>query len=119
MPSIYACIVHLTNCLKSPDCKYRSAEEPCLCWKKPASRFVREKATGWNLDLDLVATNHRRAGSLMLYRIYSARDLQFDVNILTSAFPVALADALDRALRRPAEVVSPGQAGTALVAKAG
>ena len=97
----------------------RSVEEPCLCWKKPASRFVREKATGWNLDLDLVATNHRRAGSLMLHRIYSARDLQFDVNILTSAFPVALADALDRALRRPAEVVSPAQADTALVAKAG
>jgi hypothetical protein len=97
----------------------RSTEESYLCWKKPGSRFIREKATGWNLDLDLVATNHRRAGSLTLYRTYSARDLQFDVNILTSAFPVALADALDRALRRPAEVVSPGQAGTALVAKAG
>jgi hypothetical protein len=35
----------------------RSAEEPGLCWKKPASRFVRERATGWNLDLDLVARN--------------------------------------------------------------
>ena len=56
---------------------------------------------------------------MTLYRIYSTRDLQLDVNLLISAFPVALADALDRALSRPAEVVSPGQADTALIAKAG
>jgi hypothetical protein len=97
----------------------RSTEEPYLHWKKPASRFIRERATGWSLDLDLVATNNRRTGSMTLYRIYSTHDLQFDVNLLTSAFPVALADALDRALWRPAEVVSSGHAGTALAAKAG
>jgi len=97
----------------------RSTEEPDLCWKKPASHFIRERATGWSLDLDLVATNNRRTGSLTLYRIYSARDLQFDVNLLTSGFPVALADALERTLSRPAEVVSSGQADIALVAKAG
>jgi hypothetical protein len=56
---------------------------------------------------------------MTLYRTYSTRDLQFDVNLLTSAFPVALADALDRVLSRPAEVVSSGQTDTALVAKAG
>jgi hypothetical protein len=97
----------------------RSTEEAYLCWKKPAGRFIRERATGWRLDLDLVATNNRRTGSMTLYRVYSARDLQFDVNLLTSAFPVALADALDRALWRPAEVVSAGQAHKAQVAKAG
>jgi hypothetical protein len=97
----------------------KSTDEPYLRWEKPAIRFIGEKATGWNLDLDLVATNNRRFGSLTLRRTYSARDLQFDVNILTSAFPVVLADALDRALSRPAEVVSSGQADTALVAKAG
>jgi UDP-GlcNAc:undecaprenyl-phosphate GlcNAc-1-phosphate transferase len=97
----------------------RSTGEPDLCWKKPASRVIRERATGWRLDLDLVAISNRRTGSLTLYRNYSARDLQFDVNLLTSGFPVALADALERTLSRPAEVVSSGQADIALVAKAG
>jgi len=41
---------------------------------------------------------------MTLYRIYSTRDLQFDVNLLTSAFAVALADALARVLSQPAEV---------------
>jgi len=97
----------------------KSTEEPYLRWQKPARRFTRERATGWSLDLDLVATNNRPTGSMTLYRIYSTRDLQFDVNLLTSAFPVALADALDRALSQPAEVVSSVQADIALVAKAG
>lgn len=97
----------------------RSTEEPYLHWQKPARRFARERATGWSLNLDLVATNNRHSGSMTLYRTYGTRDLQFDVNLLTSAFPVALADALDRALSRPAEVVSSGQAEAALVAKAG
>ncbi len=97
----------------------KSTEEPYLRWQKPARRFTRERATGWSLDLDLVATNNRSTGSMTLYRIYSTRDLQFDVNLLTSAFPVALADALDRALSQPAEVVSSVQADIALVAKAG
>ena len=52
----------------------------------------------WNLMLELVTTSNRRRGSLMLYRIYSQRDLHLDVNLVTSEFPLALADALDRVL---------------------
>jgi len=33
-----------------------------------------------------------------MHRLYSQRDLQLDVNLLTSSFPRALADALDRTL---------------------
>jgi hypothetical protein len=32
----------------------------------------------------------------VVFRTYSDRDLQLDVNLLTSQFPVTLADALDR-----------------------
>jgi hypothetical protein len=35
---------------------------------------------------------------MKIYRLYSDRDLLVDTNLLTMVFPVALADALDRAL---------------------
>jgi hypothetical protein len=37
--------------------------------------------------------------------LYSSRDLQLDINLLTSAFPSALADALDRTLAHSAHVI--------------
>jgi hypothetical protein len=80
------------------------AGEPYLRWKKPGSHFSLEKTTAWSLTLDLVATTNRRAGYLTMYRLYSERDLQLDVNLLTSAFPIALADALDRAQTQVIEV---------------
>ncbi len=55
----------------------------------------------WKLALDLVTTSNRRRGSLVVYRVYSQRDLQLDVNLITSEFPAALADALDRVLTSP------------------
>jgi UDP-GlcNAc:undecaprenyl-phosphate GlcNAc-1-phosphate transferase len=76
----------------------RSAGLYHLGWRKPGSHFGREKVTAWSLTLDLVTTNHRRRGCLTLYRLYSTRDLQLDVNLLTSLFPGTLADALDRSL---------------------
>jgi hypothetical protein len=97
-----------------------SAEEPYLRWKKPGRYFAREAVTGWSLNFDLIGTNNRRSGSMTLYRIYSQRGLQFDVNLLTSAFPVALADALQRALSQSVEVVSVVKENTGLMAaKAG
>jgi hypothetical protein len=35
---------------------------------------------------------------MTIYRVYTQRDLQLDVNLLTSVFPGVLADALDRVL---------------------
>jgi hypothetical protein len=52
----------------------------------------------WRLTLDLVTNSNRRRGSLVVYRVYSPRGLQLDVNLITSEFPVALAEALDRVL---------------------
>jgi hypothetical protein len=45
----------------------------------------------------------------VVYRIYSHRDLQLDVNLLISEFPATLADALDRVLSTPEVLVSAGQ----------
>jgi len=61
------------------------------------------------LTLDLLTTSNRRRGSLVVYRAYSERDLQLDVNLLTSEFPVALADALDRALAAPQILIAVAQ----------
>ena len=55
----------------------------------------------WKLSLDLITTSNRRRGTLMVYRVYSQRGLQLDVNLLTSEFPAVLADALDRVLTSP------------------
>jgi UDP-GlcNAc:undecaprenyl-phosphate/decaprenyl-phosphate GlcNAc-1-phosphate transferase len=70
----------------------------------------------WKLTLDLVTTASRRRGSLAIYRVYTQRDLQLDVNLVTSEFPVALADALDRVLGLPEIVSAAAQDGTHLLA---
>jgi hypothetical protein len=62
----------------------------------------------WMLTLDLVTATNARRGSLVVYRTYSRRDLQLDVNLLTSEFPMVLADALDRVLTAP-EVILPAE----------
>lgn len=71
---------------------------PALRWKRPGSHFAHEMVTAWSLTLDLVAANNRRRGSMTIYRLYTQRDLQLDINLLTSVFPMALADAIDRVM---------------------
>ncbi len=94
--------------------------ETTLRWKKPGSRFVHGMVTAWSLTLDLVAANNRRRGSMIIYRLYTDRDLQLDINLLTSVFPVALADALDRALSHAVEVApTPKQDSDLIAARAG
>jgi len=66
-------------------------------WNKPGRPKRSENLSAWNLKLDLVTTGNCRRGSMNLYRLYSQRALLLDINLLTSVFPVALADALDRA----------------------
>ncbi|MFY9558913.1 MAG: MraY family glycosyltransferase [Terriglobales bacterium] len=63
----------------------------------------------WKLTLELVTTSNRRRGSLVVYRVYTQRDLQLDVNLVTSEFPIALADALDRVLTAPEVLESAAQ----------
>lgn len=59
----------------------------------------------WTLSLDLISSSNRRRGALMVHRLYSQRHLQLDINLLTSAFPRVLADALDRALQHTVQVI--------------
>lgn len=59
----------------------------------------------WNLSLDLISSSNRRRGVLTVHRLYSQRPLQLDINLLTSGFPVAIADALDRALQHAVKVI--------------
>lgn len=91
-------------------------EQPHLCWQKPGSRFAHEMVSAWSLSLDLVTGSNRRRGSLTVYRMYSERDLQLDINLLTSVFPVALAEALDRTFSPAVEILPPVEQGTALIA---
>lgn len=80
-----------------------------LRWSKPPHVVAISGQASWKLTLDLLTTSNRRRGSLMFYRAYGQRALQLDVNLLTSEFPVALADALDRALAAPQVLIAAAQ----------
>lgn len=71
-------------------------DETRFTWRKPGTALGTDFASSWTLTLDLMSSNHRRHGSLVLYRLCNGRDLQVDVNLLTSEFALVLANALDR-----------------------
>lgn len=77
-----------------------------LRWIKPGTPQLGKSLSAWNLKLDLVTTSNRRRGSISIYRLYTDRTLLVDINLLTSVFPVALADALDRVFSVKGELVS-------------
>lgn len=85
-------------------------EEPTLRWRKSGSPFAHSLAGAWSLKVDLLTSSNFHCGSMTFYRLYTARDLQLDINLLTAGFPIALADALQRtALQEPepvAEILS-------------
>jgi hypothetical protein len=94
--------------------------EPCLRWTKHNGLLTPETGAAWSLTLDLATASNRRRGSMTVYRDYSNRDLQLDINLLTSAFPSALAEALDRTLRlSTAEIMTPRATSEAMAAQAG
>jgi len=80
-----------------------------LHWNKLPRMVAISGQPSWNLALDLLTTSNRHRGSLVFYRAYGQRALQLDVNLLTSEFPVALADALDRALAAPQVLIAAAQ----------
>jgi len=85
-------------------------------WSKLPHMAAISSQPSWKLTLDLVTAANRHRGSLDVYRIYSQRDLQLDVNLLTSEFPVTLADALDRVLTMPKVLVPAEQGNTPVLA---
>jgi UDP-GlcNAc:undecaprenyl-phosphate GlcNAc-1-phosphate transferase len=79
-------------------------------WAKNPEAVSLDGLALWTLSLDLVSSSNRHRGALVVHRVYSQRGLQLDINLLTSGFPVALADALDRTLQHGVEVIPhPGQ----------
>lgn len=91
-----------------------------FCWNKPAMPNALDTRPAWKLALDLITSSNHDRGTLIVHRIYSRRDLQLDVNLLTAAFPTALADALDRTLSHSAAVIPlPDQQSALITAQAG
>ena len=85
-------------------------------WNKPGFAAAHTGSAVWTLALDLLSSANHRRGTLTVHRVYSQRHLQIDINLLTSAFPTALADALDRTLVPPAHVVALHEQNTPLIA---
>jgi hypothetical protein len=85
-------------------------------WNKPGVSKTLDGSAVWTIALDLLSSANRRRGSLMVHRIYCPRDLQLDINLLTTAFPTALADALDRTLAHSAQVIPLPEQDTSLIA---
>jgi UDP-GlcNAc:undecaprenyl-phosphate GlcNAc-1-phosphate transferase len=69
---------------------------PHLRWMKPGSYAVPGFGNTWNLRLDLVSADNHYCGALVIFRRYTKRNLQVDINLFTSAFVTNLADALRR-----------------------
>jgi len=81
-------------------------ESSCFEWSKPGAPEFRDGWAAWNLTLELSTSAHRWLGSMKIYRFYTERPLLVNANLLTSVFPVVLADALDRALVSKKDLVS-------------
>jgi UDP-GlcNAc:undecaprenyl-phosphate GlcNAc-1-phosphate transferase len=74
-------------------------------WHKSGVAKNLDTSAVWTVALVLLSSANHQCGTLKVFRAYSPRDLQLDINLLTSLFPRALADALDRTLSHPAQVI--------------
>jgi UDP-GlcNAc:undecaprenyl-phosphate/decaprenyl-phosphate GlcNAc-1-phosphate transferase len=92
---------------------------PPLRWKKSTSPIDPDFGNAWNISLDLVSTGNRHCGKLIIFRHYSPRDLQLDINLLTSEFATTLADALHRTLNEDVDFVPVPENPAMLSAQAG
>jgi UDP-GlcNAc:undecaprenyl-phosphate GlcNAc-1-phosphate transferase len=73
-----------------------ASDIPHLSWTRPGVQLVPNFGNTWRVSLDLVTAANQHCGNLSLFRGYVNRDLQLDINLLTSAFPTTLAEALHR-----------------------
>ncbi len=85
-------------------------------WSKPGVPKTLDNLGVWTISLDLLSSANLRRGTLLINRLYSQRDVQLDINLLTSAFPSTLADALDRILAHSPQVISLPDQNTDLIA---
>jgi UDP-GlcNAc:undecaprenyl-phosphate/decaprenyl-phosphate GlcNAc-1-phosphate transferase len=70
--------------------------EPYLRWSNPTTFSDASVAGTCSLRLDLVSSRGRQCGAMTVYRQYSVREVQLDLNLLVCSFPQILADALER-----------------------
>lgn len=82
-----------------------SRELPHLRWARHGARALPDFENAWSLNLDLVTPANQHCGRLSVFRSYSARDLQLDINLLTSLFPAVLAEALHRTAAQNVEFI--------------
>ncbi len=85
-------------------------------WSKPSAPKVYDRWSAWSLTLELATTANRCRGSMRIYRLYTDCPLLVDINLLTSIFPVVLADALDRAFASTLEVLPETATGSEFMA---
>jgi hypothetical protein len=85
-------------------------------WTKLPHLTAISSVPAWKVTLDLITSSNLCCGSLSVYRAYSQQDLQLDINLLTSVFPVALADAIHRVLHSSQVLVSSAQETDAFLA---
>jgi UDP-GlcNAc:undecaprenyl-phosphate GlcNAc-1-phosphate transferase len=90
--------------LDSRDNRLSWAAPVSFHWRKPGIPGEMSNLPLWTLSVDLISTNNTLQGALKVHRLYSDTPLQLDVNLLTSSFPVALADALERIVTSAAHV---------------
>ncbi len=92
-----------------------SSKSDSFCWTKPGTPRNLDGSAFWTIALDLLTSSNHHCGALIVRRLYSRRHLQLDVNLLTTAFPTALADALDRTRPHAAQVIALPEQETSLV----
>ncbi len=88
-------------------------------WTKVGVPKALDLSAAWTIALALVSSAKHRRGTLTIHRLYSTRDLQIDINLLTTNFPTALADALDRTLTHAAQVIPLPEQESLVAAQAG
>jgi hypothetical protein len=72
-------------------------------WHRPVENGGDESslAPNWSLTFELETSDNQRCGCFSLYRASRNRPLLVDLNLLTSQFKAALADAVVRVKKRP------------------
>ena len=85
-------------------------------WSKVGFPKVLDGVPVWTVALELLSSTNRHRGRLMVHRLYTPRNLQIDINLLTTGFPTALADALDRTLAHSAQIIPLPEQDTSLIA---
>jgi hypothetical protein len=90
-----------------------------LRWTKHGLLMSPEIGNLWSISLKLISSRARHCGNLTVFRHYSNRDLQLDINLLTAAFATNLADALQRSTAEEIEFMPAPHADALLSAQAG